>query len=110
MEETTLQGKTRNAQDSHMLYHCLLVSMCPRATTTIGLHKLDCCIEFPNKPEPVPSGLLLLHFILRKAQMNSTASLLAIRERIANLPLTLNSYKSDVSEFNLHVRKIRKDL
>ena len=110
VEETNLTSETRNAQDSHMLYHCLLNSMSPKATTTIGLKKADCCIEFEDEPEPVQSGLLLLRYILREAQMESTASLLALRERITNLHLTFKGFQCDVQKFNLYVKKIQQDL
>ena len=76
----------------------------------IGLNKDDCCIVYDSKPEPVPSGLLLLHFILKKAQMESTASLRAIRERITNFLVTLQSYRSDIPKFNLHVKRLQTAL
>jgi len=97
---TYVAQKNRAAQDSMMLFQCIMQSL-----TT------ECLDNVRNKVAAytfngIPSGTSLVRLLIQEARMDTNATIKRITGQIANLPEYMQRVKSDVAKFNLHVEDL----
>ena len=97
-EATYIDTKTRLAQDTIMLYHCLFNSLSIEGKQKVMPFKADYTIN------DKPSGVLFLKVIVRESSVDSQATSTAIRKRMAELPNYIKDIGGDIMRFNRHVR------
>ena len=97
---TYVAQQNRAAQDSMMLFQCIMQSL-----TT------ECLDNVRNKAAAytingIPSGTSLVWLLIQEARMDTNATIKRITGQIANLPEYMQRVKSDVAKFNLHVEDL----
>jgi hypothetical protein len=103
-ETTFLATQTRAAQDSQMLFDCLMHSLTEEAKTRIRLHEADYRIG------DIGGGVMLFKVIIRESHVDTNATAAAIRVQLANLPAYMQDVGSDIDKFNRHVRLLVQGL
>lgn len=103
-ENTYITTNTRAAQDTSMLYHCLMNSLTQAGKDKIMLWKSEFMIG------RVRSGVLLFKLIVRESHIDSNATASTIRRQMANLPSYMVSVGSDVQKFTRHVKMLEQGL
>ena len=88
----------RAAQDTNMLYRCLinLLSKVWKAKVSVW--------NSQYKVNRIPSGNLLLKFIIREIHINTNATMPYIRTQLSSLDVDIGTIGSDISKFNTHVK------
>ena len=94
-----IQTPTRRAQDSVMLFHCLMNSISKEAKTNLTIWESEYMIN------NIPSGALLLKIIIRESHIDTNATSSAIRLRLSNLDVYINTINDDIPKFNIYVRE-----
>jgi hypothetical protein len=99
-EETYIAMPDRAAQDSAMLYHCLMSSLTQEAKNAIQLFRSEFMIG------DLPSGNLLLRVIIRESHLDSNATTSVLRQQLSRLNEYMPMVNSDVKKFNRHVQEL----
>ena len=86
--------KSRAAQDSAQLYHCLLNSL-----STEGLSKMLIC-DSDYTVDGTPSGALFLKVLIRESHIDTNATTRHIREKLGSLYEHLASVGYDIVKMN----------
>jgi hypothetical protein len=95
---TYVNAQSKVAQDSFMLFQCIFASL----DTEFPLcHIID--TRDPQEP-PIPCGALLLKIIIRKAHMDTRATVSFIRTSLSSLDTKMMALDSDISKFNAYVK------
>lgn len=103
-EETYIRTPTRMAQDTHMLYNCIMNSLSPEGKDKVELWRDD--FHIGN----LPSGVLLLKVLVRESHIDSNATATSIRTQMAKLDEHMVEIGSDIPSFNLHVKELISSL
>ena len=97
--KVTVMGiESRNSQDSYIIYQCLYRSMTRSVKSALSLRADDWQIEVNdgNTKNLVPSGPLYLKRIIAEARMDNTATLVALRQSVVALKVTIATVDYDI--------------
>ena len=108
-EKSYLGLQTRAAQDSYMLYKCLISSLSKEARMKIETWEEDYMIR-NNEGTIVPSGNLLLKVIIRESHIDTNATTQSIRMKLSNLDEYIMKIGSDITKFNGYVKMLLSSL
>jgi hypothetical protein len=92
----------RKAQDTYMLYHCLMASLSDEAKEMVLIWADDYQLEIDDKR--YCSGVALLKVIIRESHIDTNASANQIRTKLSNLDEYIATVEYDVGKFNQHVK------
>ena len=102
-EETYINGTSRGAQDTHMLYKCLLAMMSKgHAKMTVWKSKY----HISNHP----SRVLLLKVMICKSHIDTNTTASSIRHQMANLKDYIIKVNCDICVFNRHIQSLIEGL
>jgi hypothetical protein len=90
----------RAAQDSVMLFHCLMNTLTTDIQTTVN-SKADAFIQ-----DREPAGAYLLKTIIAQSQLDTNATAMIIRKQLANLETLMTKVDSNIVKFNEEVEKL----
>ncbi len=97
-ETTYLQTSTRPAQDTIMLFKCLMNSISKEAKNKILIWRNQYSINGYS------SGNLLLKIIIRESHLDTNATTSSIRTKLSRLDSYIVTIASDITKFNGYVR------
>jgi hypothetical protein len=103
---TYVNAESKVAQDSFMLFLCIFVSWNTeflKLVTTEALHYHIIDTKAPQEP-PIPCGALLLKIIIKKAHVDTRATVSFIRTALSSLDTKIMALDSDISKFNAYVK------
>ena len=98
-DETYIQNNTRAAQDSRMLYECIMNSLTKEAKNMITIWEDDFFIG------TLPSGNLLFKVVLRESHIDTNATVSTIIARLSSLDTYIVTINSDIKKFNTYVKQ-----
>ena len=104
-EKSYLGAQTRAAQDSYMLYHCLLNSLAKEAKAKVQLFQSE-YVVMNDAGTYIPSGNLLLKIIVRESHLDTNATTTSIRGKLSSLDRYINTVNNDVTKFNAYVKSL----
>jgi hypothetical protein len=99
-EASYIATETRPAQDTAMLYQCLIMSLTQDAHNAIMLWKEEFYVAGR------PSGFLLLRVIIRESHLDSNATTSVIRLQLTQLDEYMPQVASNILKFNRHVQEL----
>ena len=108
-ERTYLGRELRTAQDSYMLYMCLLNSLTKEAKMKIQIWESEYIIE-NDQGTKVPSGNLLLKVIIRESHLDTNATTQSIQTKLSNLDRYIVTIGNDITKFNGYVKGLVQSL
>jgi hypothetical protein len=103
---TYVNAQCKVAQDSFMLFGCIFGALGTEflklVTTEAPLyHIMD---TRDTQEPPIPCGALLLKIIIRKAHVDTRATVTFIRTALSSLNTKMMAFDSDISKFNAYVK------
>ena len=108
-ERTYLGQELRTAQDSYMLYMCLLNSLTKEAKMKIQIWESEYIIQNQHGTR-IPSGNLLLKVIIRESHLDTNATTQSIRTKLSNLDRYIVTIGNDITKFNGYVKGLVQSL
>ena len=90
----------RPAQDTHMLYKCLMKSISKEGKSKITIWKDQYHVS------GMPSGVLLLKVIIRESHLDANATISNIRTNLSNLDEHMLKIGGDITKFNTYVKEL----
>ena len=96
----------REAQDTFMLYKCLMASLSNSAKKRISLWSEQYRIGDNN----LCSGVALLKIIVRESHLDTNATTNQIRTKLSNLDSYILTVDSDIGKFNQYVKLLVQSL
>jgi hypothetical protein len=99
---------TRAAQDTYMLYQCLMSSLAPDAKKRIMLWSDQYQIEVQGTK--FSSGVALLKIIIRESHLDTNATTNSLRTKLSNLDNYMRSVDFDIGKFNQQVKLLVQSL
>ena len=108
-EKSYLGLQTRAAQDSYMLFKCLMSSLSKEARMKIESWEEEYLVR-NNQGTTVPSGNLLLKVIIRESHIDTNATTQSIRMKLSNLDEYIVKIDSDITKFNNYVKMLISSL
>ena len=108
-EKSYLGLESRAAQDSYILYKCLLSSLSKEARMKIESWE-DEYIVLNDQGTKIPSGNLLLKVIIRESHIDTNATTQSIRMKLSNLDEYIVKIGSDITKFNGYVKMLISSL
>ena len=103
-EESYINTPTRAAQDTDMLYHCLMSSLSKVGRTKVMIW------EKQYKINDRASGNLLLKVIIRESHLDGNATTTVIRTKLSSLDTFINTIGCDITKFNAHIQLLLEGL
>ena len=103
-DNTFIHHQTREAQDSMMLYECLMNSLCKEAKDTITTSKEMYFIG------DKPSGSSLLKLIIQESHIDTNATTDNIRKKLSSLDAYMPTIDHNIRTFNTYVKNLVKAL
>ena len=103
-EETYINGTSRGAQDTHMLYKCLLLMMSEEGRTKTTVWKSEYHVGTH------PSRVLLLKVMIRELHIDTNATASSIRHQMVNLKDYIIKVNCVIHVFNRHVQSLIEGL
>ena len=103
-KESYIKTPTRAAQDTNMLYHCLIGSLSKVGRTKVIVW------EEQYKIKGNPSENLLLKIIIQESHLDSNATTTSIRNRLSSLDQFITSIGCNITKFNAHVQILLEGL
>jgi hypothetical protein len=97
--ETYSGQQGRQAQDSKMLYECIMASLSVKGRNKINVFRKDYTVD--NQV----SGTALLKVIIRESHIDTRGSVRHIRANLSSLPTYLATVNYDIIKFNQYVRE-----
>ena len=101
-----IAGQTRDAQNTVMLYECLMNSLNKQGRLKVQTERDKFHITVPGSNKVFWSGPLLLKVIIDKGSVNSHAALTAIREQMTSLDTYISEIKYNIEMFHAHVKAL----
>jgi hypothetical protein len=101
---------TRPAQDTHMLYNCIMNSLTKEGKNKILIWKEQYKLVARSDPNDaasegvLPSGAALLKVVIRESHLDTNATTNSIRVQLSSLDTYMPSVSSDITKFNSHVK------
>ena len=103
-EESYIFNQSRAAQETVLMFHCLMNSLSREGKAQVILWKHEYMLG------DIPSGNLLLKIIIRESCIDTNATTSTIRLRLSNLDKFLPSVGFDIAKFNQYVQQQVKAL
>ena len=103
-EATCIMTSMHTAQDTAMLYQCLMSSLSKQGKTKVMVW------EGQYKINRFMSGNLLLKVIIRESHLNSNATTTVIQRQLSSLDTYINTIGCNITKFNAHVQKLLEGL
>ena len=108
-EKSYLGAETRAAQDSYMIFKCLMSSLSKEARIKIESWEDEYMVT-NDRGTVVPSGNLLLKVIIRESHLDTNATTQSIRMKMSNLDEYMLKINSDITKFNGYVKLLEGSL
>jgi hypothetical protein len=90
----------REAQDTYMLYKCLMASLSSNAKKTVSLWS----DQYRIGDDDACSGVALLKVIIRESHLDTNATTNQIRTKLSSLDTYITTIDSDIGRFNQYVK------
>ncbi len=103
-EATYIAQQTRDAQDTYLLYECIMNSLSPEAKAKISIWRNDFWVG------GYPSGNSLLKVVIRECHLDTNATVASIRQRLASLDTYLPTIDYDKGKLNMYVKTLLDQL
>ena len=103
-EGTYIAQQSRDAQDTYLLYECLMNSLSPEAKAKISIWGDD---FWENG---LPSGNLLMKVVIRECHLDTNATVASIRQRLSSLDTYLPTIDYDIGKLNMYVKTLLDQL
>jgi hypothetical protein len=103
-EASYIALQIRPAQDTYMLYKCLMNSISKEGKSKITIWKDQYHVN------GFPSGNLLLKVIVRESHLDTNATISTIRTKLSNLDTYMLSIGGDITKFNTYVKGLVESL
>jgi hypothetical protein len=94
----------RKAQDTYMLYKCLMASLSAEAKKKILIWSDQYNVDGAS------GGVALLKVIVRESHLDTNATTNQIRTKLSNLDQYITTVDSDIGKFNQHVKLLIQSL
>ena len=113
-EQSYIATHTRNAQDTDMLYKCLMKSLSRQGRLKVQNERTRFVVHLPGTNpggnEAYHSGALLLKIIIDKSSTDSNAVATVIREQMTTLKEYIVKVNYDIEVFHTHVKSLVEQL
>ena len=96
--------QTRDAQDTYLMYECIMNSLSPEAKAKINIWRDDFWVG------GFPSGNLLMKVVIRECHLDTNATVAAIRQRLSSLDTYLPTIDYDIGKMNMYVKTLLDQL
>ena len=107
-EKRYITLEQRKAQDTYMLYHCLMASLSDEAKQKVLIWKDQYQIEINDRK--YSSGVALLKVIIRESHLDTNATTNQIRTKLSNLDEYITTVNCDIGKFNQYVKLLIQSL
>ena len=107
-ERRYIATPSRAAQDTYMLYQCLMASLTPEARKKIMIWADQYSIEVAGTT--YDSGVALLKIIIRESHLDTNATTNSIRTKLSSLDNYITTVDSDIGKFNQYVKLLVQSL
>ena len=104
--ETYVNTQTRRAQDSFMLYNCIMNTLSDGAQKQVRNRGLVTPFTINGRG----SGTLLLKVVIMVSHVDTRATITAVRTKLSSLDRAMRELESDVEKFNDHVLSLISQL
>ena len=104
--ETYVNTNTRNAQDSFMLYNCIMNTLTNEAQKQVRNRGLVTSFYLQGRG----SGALLLKVVIMVSHVDTRATVTAVRTKLSSLDSAMREHDSDIQNFNNHVLSLISQL
>ncbi|KAI2496052.1 hypothetical protein MHU86_18473 [Fragilaria crotonensis] len=101
-----IEEEGRPAQDTYMLYKCLMASLTTDAKKKVSIWSSQYRIGENN----VCSGVALLKVIIRESHLDTNATTNQIRTKLSSLDQYITTIDSDIGRFNQYVKLLLQSL
>jgi hypothetical protein len=101
---TYVTSNNRAAQDSSMMYLCIMASLTKEAKERIVLLKSQYTVD------GVPAGAVLLRLVIQESSIDTNATTRFLRDQLSSLPVLMSATESNIVDFNEGVRGILDSL
>jgi hypothetical protein len=105
-EMVHINSEERAAQDTYMLYKCLMASLSAEAKKKV----LIWSDQYMIGHSPKGSGVALLKVIIRESHIDTNATTNQIRTKLSNLDIYMSTINSDIGKFNTYVKLLVQSL
>ena len=112
-EESYVGSQTRERQDMHCLYTCIMHSLSQEGRLKVLPEKEKyTLLSDPEdlNSEPALSGNLLLKVVLMKSTVDNRSGAYSIRMQLSDLTGLISKIGFNIEKFNLHVKGLIEDL
>jgi hypothetical protein len=103
-EETYISQPIRPAQDTYLLYKCLMNSISKEGKSKIMIWSDQYHVQ------GLPSGTLLLKVIVRESHLDTNATISSIRTKLSSLDSYILTIGADITKFNGYVKLLINSL
>ena len=103
-ERGYVSTQDRKAQDTYMLYKCLMASLSAEAKKKILIWSDQYDVDGAS------GGVALLKVIVRESHLDTNATTNQIRTKLSNLDQYITTVDSDIGKFNQHVKLLIQSL
>jgi len=105
-EALYIEEQGRKAQDTYMLYKCLMASLTSDARKKVSIWS----DQFRIGDRKLCGGVALLKVIIRESHLDTNATTNQIRTKLSNLDSYITTIDSDIGKFNQHVKLLVQSL
>ena len=99
-EESYITMPSRNAQDTNLLYECIMNSVSSEFKAKLTIWKREYrCLQ-------LPSGNLLLKVLIRECHLDTNATVGGICNRLSALDTYLPTVGYNITKFNMYVKNL----
>jgi hypothetical protein len=107
-ERTYIGSHVRKAQDTYMLYQCLMASLTSEAKKKVMIWADQYQVETDGAR--YNSGVALLKIVIRESHLDTNATTNQIRTKLSTLDTYIITIDSDIGKFNQYVKLLIQSL
>ena len=107
-EEENVVNQGREAQDTYMLYKCLMASLTADARKKVTIWSSQ--YRIGEGDDTTCGGVALLKIIIRESHLDTNATTNQIRTKLSNLDAYILTVESDIGRFNQYVKLLIQSL
>jgi hypothetical protein len=107
-EDENVVNQGRQAQDTYMLYKCLMASLTADARKKVTIWSDQ--YRIGDRDESTWGGMALLKIIIRESHLDTNATTNQIRTKLLNLDSYILTIDSDIGRFNQYVKLLVQSL
>ena len=107
-EEENVVNQGREAQDTYMLYKCLMASLTADARKKVTIWSSQ--YRIGEGDDTTCGGVALLKIIIRESHLDTNATTNQIRTKLSNLDAYILTVDSDIGRFNQYVKLLIQSL